>query len=150
MNEKIVVIASGGGHFREAMRIVEKLPFKPILISYKAGHIKSITGEYSVRFLAHPQRNIYKFIINLIQAIILSVKIRPKIVISTGADVTVAFCIISRILGSKLIYIESGANISKPTITGRILYPFANLFIVQWEEMLRHFPKAVYGGGPLL
>jgi hypothetical protein len=62
----------------------------------------------------------------------------------------VAFCIISRILGSKLIYIESGANISKPTITGRILYPFANLFIVQWEEMLRHFPKAVYGGGPLL
>jgi UDP-N-acetylglucosamine:LPS N-acetylglucosamine transferase len=150
MKEKIVVIASGGGHFREAMRIVEKLPIKPILISYKAEHIKSYTSEYSIRFLTHPQRNIYKFIINFFQAIILAVKIRPKIVISTGADVTVAFCLISRILGAKLVYIESGANITSPTITGKILYPFSNLFIVQWEEMLKHFPKAVYGGGPLL
>ena len=26
------------------------------------------------------------------------------------------------------------------------IYPIADLFIVQWEEMLKLYPKAVYGG----
>ena len=38
------------------------------------------------------------------------------------------------------------ANISTKTITGKLIYKFADLFIVQWEEMLELYPKAILGG----
>ena len=55
-------------------------------------------------------------------------------------------CCIGKIFGSKIIYIETFANINKKTVTGRLIYHIADLFIVQWEEMLELYPKAVLGG----
>ena len=53
---------------------------------------------------------------------------------------------IGKIFGSKIIFIESFANSSSKSITGKIVYKFADLFIVQWENMLNIYPKSVYGG----
>ena len=55
-------------------------------------------------------------------------------------------CIMGKIFGSKIIYIETFANRNKKTATGKLIYKIADLFIVQWEEMLELYPKAVYGG----
>ena len=48
--------------------------------------------------------------------------------------------------GSKIIYIETFANRNSKTSTGKLVYKFADLFIVQWEEMLNLYPKAKLGG----
>ena len=71
---------------------------------------------------------------------------RPNIVISTGAGIVVFFCVFAKFLGARFIFIESMANIERPTLTARFLYPFADLFIVQWPELLKYFPKAKYMG----
>ena len=55
-------------------------------------------------------------------------------------------CVLGKILGSKIIYIETFANRNTKTATGKLIYRFADLFIVQWEEMLELYPKAVLGG----
>ena len=55
-------------------------------------------------------------------------------------------CYIGKLFGSKIIYIETYANRNTKTATGRLIYPISDLFIVQWEEMLKIYPKAVYGG----
>ena len=55
-------------------------------------------------------------------------------------------CLIGKIFGSKVIYIETFANIHTKTITGRLIYKVADLFVVQWESMLELYPKATYGG----
>ena len=49
-------------------------------------------------------------------------------------------------MGAKLIYIEVFDRIDKPTMTGRMVYPIVDKFIVQWEEMLKLYPKAKLGG----
>ena len=46
----------------------------------------------------------------------------------------------------KVIYIETFANSKTPTQAGKMIYPIADLFIVQWESMLEIYPNAVYGG----
>ena len=46
----------------------------------------------------------------------------------------------------KIIYIESFARVDEASLTGKLMYPIADKFIVQWEEMLKLYPKAVYGG----
>lgn len=45
--------------------------------------------------------------------------------------------------GAKLVYIEVFDRIDKPTMTGRIVYPIADKFIVQWEEQKKVYPKAI-------
>lgn len=71
---------------------------------------------------------------------------RPDVIISTGAGVVFFFCIFAKILGAKLIFIESMAKVERPTLTAKFLYPFTDLFIVQWPGLLRYFPKAKFFG----
>ena len=71
---------------------------------------------------------------------------RPNVVISTGAGIVVFFCVFAKLLGAKLIFIESMARVERPTLTARFLYPFSDLFIVQWPGLLKYFPKAKYVG----
>ncbi len=71
---------------------------------------------------------------------------RPDVVITTGAGIVVFFCVLAKLLGAKLIFIESMARVERPTLTARFLYPFSDLFIVQWPDLLKFFPKAQYMG----
>ena len=73
-------------------------------------------------------------------------KIKPDVIISTGAHTAVPMCYIAKLFGKKVIFIESFAKTSTPTLSGRMIYPISDLFIVQWEGMKEHYPKAVYGG----
>ena len=43
-----------------------------------------------------------------------------------------------------LVFIESMARIHSPTLTARMLYPFAHLFIVQWPQLCDYFRRARY------
>ena len=67
-------------------------------------------------------------------------------IITTGTHTAGPMCILGKLFGSKVVYIETIANKNKKTATGKLIYPIADLFIVQWEEMLKLYPKAVYGG----
>lgn len=73
-------------------------------------------------------------------------KYRPKYIVTTGAHTAGPMCCLGKIFGSKIIYIETFANVHTKTVTGRLIYYFADLFIVQWESMLKVYPKATYGG----
>ena len=95
---------------------------------------------------AHLFKYIFQFIYNCILTLILYVKIRPKYIVTTGTHTAGPMCYLGKIFGSKIIYIETFANRNRKTATGRLVYPIADLFIVQWEELLKIYPKAVYGG----
>ena len=68
---------------------------------------------------------------------------KPDLIISTGAAVAVPFFYLGKVMGAKLIYIEVFDRIDAPTLTGKLVYPITDRFIVQWEEMLRIYPKAI-------
>lgn len=66
---------------------------------------------------------------------------------STGAHTVVSMCLIRKTFGSKIIFIETFANSKTKSKTGSIVYKFADIFIVQWKDMLELYFNAVYGGG---
>ena len=72
--------------------------------------------------------------------------VHPNYVVTTGAHVGGVMSLLAKIFGSKIIYIETFANINTKTITGKLVYHFADYFVVQWEEMLKLYPKAEFGG----
>lgn len=70
-------------------------------------------------------------------------KEKPDLIISCGAAVAVPFFYIGKIMGAKVVYIEVFDRIDKPTMTGKMVYPITDKFIVQWDEQKKVYPKAV-------
>ena len=68
---------------------------------------------------------------------------KPDLIISSGAAVAVPFFYLGKLFGAKLIYIEVFDRIDKPTMTGKLVYPIVDKFIVQWDEMKKVYPKAI-------
>ena len=68
---------------------------------------------------------------------------KPDLIISSGAAVAVPFFYLGKLMRKKLIYIEVFDRIDKPTMTGKMVYPITDKFIVQWEEMKKVYPKAI-------
>lgn len=88
-------------------------------------------------------RNLKNLIRNTFVAIRVLRKERPDVIISSGAAVAVPFFYLGKLFGSKLIYIEVFDRIDKPTMTGKMVYPIVDKFIVQWEEQKKVYPKAI-------
>ena len=88
-------------------------------------------------------RNLKNLIKNTILAIKILKKEKPDLIISSGAAVAVPFFYIGKILGIKLVYIEVFDRYDKPTLTGKLVYPITDKFIVQWEEEKKVYPKAI-------
>ena len=70
-------------------------------------------------------------------------KERPDVIVSSGAAVAVPFFYLGKLFGMKTIYIEVFDRIDKPTMTGKMVYPVTDRFIVQWEEMKQVYKKAI-------
>lgn len=68
---------------------------------------------------------------------------KPDLIISSGAAVAVPFFYLGKIFGAKTVYIEVFDRIDKATVTGKMVYPIADRFIVEWEEMKTVYPKAI-------
>lgn len=152
--KKVLFISSTGGHFNEMMQL--KPMFKNYdyhIITEKDKSTCFLKEEYGEKIdylvfgtkdhiITYP----FKFIYNCFKSLVLFIKIRPKYIITTGTHTAVPMCYLGKIFGSKIIFIETFANINTKTLSGRLVYPIANVFIVQWESMLKLYPKAVYGG----
>lgn len=70
-------------------------------------------------------------------------KEKPDLIISSGAAVAAPFFYIGKMMGAKLVYIEVFDRYDKPTVTGKLVYPITDKFIVEWEEMKQVYPKAI-------
>lgn len=152
--KKVLFISSTGGHLNELLQL------KPMFKKYDSYIITENTksnlklkDEYGnkIDFLVYgtkhkPLTYPFKLIYNCFKSLYLYFKIRPDVIITTGVHTAGPMCCIGKLFGSKIIYIETFANISTKTMTGSLIYKFADLFIVQWEEMLNVYPKAVYWG----
>jgi UDP-N-acetylglucosamine:LPS N-acetylglucosamine transferase len=75
-------------------------------------------------------------------------KEKPQIIVSTGAgEVVVPVFYMAKLLGIKTIFIESWSCVDTPSIGGKFVYPVSDVFLVQWEEMLKQYgKKAKYEG----
>lgn len=153
--KKVLFIASTGGHFSELMQLskmFDKYDYHIITEKTKTNSNLKEKHKNRVNYLMYGTKDhlfsyIFKFSFNCIKSLFLYFKIRPKVIITTGTHTAVPICYIGKVFGSKIIFIETFANIKTKTLAGKLVYPITDLFLVQWEEMLELYPKAVYKGG---
>lgn len=149
--KKICFAASSGGHFEQLMMLEPLMRKYDSFILTEKTQYKINTNNIPVKYLKQVNRREKTFIILMIYNSILSLYIylkeRPDIVICTGVLSMIPICLYAKLFRKKLIYIESYAKINSPTLSGKFLYKYADLFLVQWKSMLNVYPQAIYKGG---
>lgn len=148
-SDKVCLVGSSGGHLTHLYLLK---PFweekERFWVTFGKDDAKSILEDEKMYECYFPtNRNIKNLIKNTFLAIKIIRKEKPKLIISSGAGVAVPFFYIGKIFGAKTIFIEVFDRIDKSTITGKLVYPVTDIFIVQWEEMKKVYPKAINLGG---
>ncbi|SDK14337.1 PssD/Cps14F family polysaccharide biosynthesis glycosyltransferase [Sediminibacillus albus] len=150
--KKLLLISSIGGHLTQLLQLEGLFKnYQYHLVTEKSQVTEQLMEKYPVSLLMYGARNypiryIYKFTYNTIKSLCIFIKHRPDIIITTGAHTAVPMCYLAKLFGRKIVFIESFAKSTSPTLSGRMVYPISDLFIVQWESMKEIYPKAVYGG----
>jgi UDP-N-acetylglucosamine:LPS N-acetylglucosamine transferase len=136
-------VCSSGGHLLQLYRLRpwwEK--HERLWVTFqKADSVSLLAGE-RVAWAYHPTtRNLRNLVRNLVLAWRLLRTYRPRLVVSTGAGVALPFFLIARLFAMKTIYIEVYDRIDLPTLTGRLCYPLSDLFLLQWDDQKRLYPR---------
>ena len=142
---KVCLVGSSGGHLAHLYMLK---PFwynkERFWVTFDKEDARSLLKDekmYSCYYTTN--RSLKALIKNTIIALKVLIKEKPDLIISSGAAVAVPFFYLGKLFGAKLIYIEVFDRIDKPTMTGKIVYPIADKFIVQWEEQKQIYKKAV-------
>jgi UDP-N-acetylglucosamine:LPS N-acetylglucosamine transferase len=116
-------------------------------ITYEGVRSDEISPKYIVESLGDDLFKHFKAMPGIIKILR---KEKPDVVISTGPEIAVPVFYAARLLGIKTIYIESLCRIKDPSITGKLIYPIASVFLVQSKELLNKYgKKAQYWGNVL-
>lgn len=142
---KICLVGSSGGHLTHLYMLKRiwsrQQRFWVTFDKPDANSILKDERKYNCYFPTN--RNIINLVRNTFLAIKVLWKERPDLIISSGAAVAVPFFYLGKLMGAKLIYIEVFDRIDKPTMTGKMVYPIVDKFIVEWDEQLKVYPKAI-------
>jgi len=150
---RLCLAASGGGHIRQLLDLEDAwAPYHYVFVSEDTALSRSIVQKHPVHFLPHfaigqirrdgVLRAIWSGLRNLWRSALLALKLRPDVVISTGAGSVFFFMVWCRLFGAKFVLIETFARFDKPSTFARAAAVFANDIIVQSDALTKTFPKA--------
>ncbi len=71
---------------------------------------------------------------------------RPDVILSTGAGLAVPFFLIGKLLGIRLVYVESVTRTETISLSGRLVYPLTDRFFAQWPQAAERLGRAEYAG----
>lgn len=154
---KLLVVLGEGGHTAELLNLVSLLGLK-----YKYHYILSKKDNISSKKIAIPgpvhrlyrarEKNtklidaVIKTLIDGLKSFLIIIRVKPEAILSCGPAIAVPVSIAGKILGKRVIFIETGSRVNYLSLTGRIMYYYADLFFVQWPQLKKKHSRAIYAG----
>lgn len=155
---RVLVVLGEGGHTVEMIRLLDLLGPR-----YEYGYMtvkEESLSERKIRIpgpifrINRPQWKVepqWKVALRYLrltwQSLIVLLRFRPKVILQSGPGLAVPVSLLGKLFGARVVYVENGARVHHPSMTGRIMYRFADLFFVQWPELQEEvFPDAIYAG----
>jgi len=140
--KRVLAIASGGGHWQQLMRLRPAFEKQsPTYVTTNAAYATDVPGsDLFVVTDANRDRPL-KLILAAVEMLFRVVRVRPDVVISTGAAPGLFGIIFGRLVGARTIWVDSIANAEAISLSGRIASRFAHVVLTQW-------PHLAQPGGP--
>lgn len=142
---KICCTCSHGGHLNEMLQLAEALADQDVFyFCYDADTTRRLPRRYLVPNMA---RNPVEFVKNLFRVYRIFRREHPHLIVSTGAEIAIPVVLVGKLFRVPVLYIECGAQVVRPSLTGRVMYWMADEFYVQWPELLNAYgPRARFVG----
>ncbi len=160
ISQPVVIVLGGGGHTTEILHLVDLIG--PI---YNYHYLLAVEDNHSEGKICHPGpvhrvprpryrpgKSTHLFIdpwlcFNCLMASIpLLWRIRPTALLTVGPSIGIVAGLAARILGVRVIFIETGSRMTTLSGTGKLMRFLANDFFVQSEQLLNKVPRAHYAG----
>jgi beta-1,4-N-acetylglucosaminyltransferase len=148
---RALLVCSPGGHLQQMLAL--KPAWGGLEHSWATLHGPDsdlLLADEDVDFCHGPtNRSLIKLLRNLPLAWRILRRRRPDAILSTGAGLAVPFFFIGRLLGIRLVYVESVTRTRSISLSGRLVYPLAHRFFAQWPEAAAELKRAEYAGAVL-
>lgn len=146
--DEVLLVASNGGHLLQMLQLADLWPReRRHWVTFEKSDAVSLLAAEKITWAHHPtNRNVTNLLRNFWLAMKIVRRKEVQAIVTTGAGVAVPFVIVGRLLRVNVVYIESMARITSPSLTGRLVHPFADTFVVQWPELKRFYKRAVSYG----
>jgi UDP-N-acetylglucosamine:LPS N-acetylglucosamine transferase len=144
----VLLVCSTGGHLLQlhALRAAWEGTNRA-WVTFDKSDARSLLAAEQVHYAFGPtNRNLGNLLRNLRLAVGLVGRLRPRIVVTTGAGVAVPFCWVARLRGAKVVYVESLSRIEEPSLSCRMIAPVATRVYAQWPELAEAYGRARYVG----
>ena len=144
--KKICLASSSGGHFEQLLCLKSLLnKYEGFVVTEKTAFKNN--ANYFVTATGFKDKGWIVKTFKLFREVHKICKIeQPDIVITTGTYISLPFLIYCKLHKKKIIYIETFARVTDTTKAGKFMYKHADLFIYQWPELKKYYPKGIYGG----
>lgn len=131
---KIALVSSHGGHLTELLELAPALEgYDLFYFCYDADTTRRLPNAY---LTANRPYNPFHFLANLLRLWRIFSRERPDFLLSTGAEIAIPAFLVAKLRRVPTLYIECGAQVTRPSLTGRVLARLAGRFLVQWPELL--------------
>ena len=153
----LLIVLGKGGHTEQMIRLIRYLgdqynyeymiarddPLSKDKIELP-GKIWEVTRH---RYYYTPKwRSMLNTIVLSFESLTILLKTRADVVVSAGPGLAVPISYLAKLFGKKVIFIESWSRVWHPSRAGKLVYPIADLFFIQWPELKSKYPKAIYAG----
>lgn len=148
---RVLLVCSPGGHLQQMLALEPAWrDYERAWVTLPGADVSSLLADEQVTIAHSPtNRSIKNMIRNTFVAWRLLRRRRPDVILSTGAGLAVPFFTIGKLLGIRLVYVESVTRTESLSLSGRMVYPLANRVFVQWPAVAERYRRAEYAGGVL-
>lgn len=145
--QRILLVCNPGGHLLQMLALESAWQdVEHRWVTLAAADSESLLADEAVVFARGPTaRNVGNLLRNVLIAWRTVREFRPDVILSTGAALAIPFFLVGRLHGRRLVYVESFTRVHGPSLSGRIVYPLADAFFVQWQDGLG-LAHAIYAG----
>jgi len=139
---RLLAVASGGGHWIELLRLRPAFDGANFhYVTVRDEYRSDVPGACFSVVCDATQWDRLKLVWQALQILWIVVRVRPDVVISTGAAPGYFAVRIGRLLGARTIWVDSLANVEELSTAGRMAGKHADLWLTQWPEL-------AHEGGP--
>jgi beta-1,4-N-acetylglucosaminyltransferase len=138
---RILIVSSAGGHLDEVLLAAPELHRHEVILVVNERCDLPAFPFVRVYRICHAERD-WKVAKNFAEAASILLAEDPDFVLSAGAGPAVPFAILAKALGrAHVVFIETAAAVTEPSLTGRLMYWLADDFFYQWKGVSRYFPR---------
>ena len=145
---KICLAASAGGHISQLLKLSSSWNGHETFCVTTTEIVRNKLNKLGEVYIVGEcnRQHLMRVIAVLVRCIRIVLRERPDVVISTGAAAGCMLCFMGKILGTKVIWIDSITNVERISLSGRMVRYIADLFLVQWPELVRMYKKVEFVG----